>query len=656
MGMVFLGEHMLLGRRAAIKTLLPTVAVNQEIVDRFFNEARAASAITDPGVIQIFDFGYHVDGTAYIVMELLEGEALSTRIARLGKLPLPDAIRIARQIAGSLAAAHACNVVHRDLKPENIFLVRDSEAQGGERTKILDFGICKVGPSDGDPAVTQVGAMVGTPVYMSPEQCRGTSDVDHRSDIYAFGCLLFHMLTGRPPFIGDSSGDLIVAHMQADPPSPGLYVDGLPFEVDALVLRCLAKSPEDRFPSMTELHLVLGDIHAQLDPTESTVAAVTPSMPLGRGFRSVYDGNLSRFPGASSRISPASKISPMSRISPATHRLRPQLKFVSTPPVTPPKLRPLRSSQDLDCDDDLAALLRPRRRALHAVLACLVVAGVVVGLATSPLFHDTDDRRAEAEPGPVAAAPSVRELDPPARPTSSDSAAATSTSAPNPESPAAEVTSQVDRTVERTPAPDTTHAPAAPPAPETSHSPAISAGPVVATRPAGAPESSPTGVGRPVTSPGELPPGVTPPSTPPTESGRPIETPPDPGPAAATAGSRGLVTTLKKPEPSPSSSPSGASGGEPATSPTSAPGTASTAAPPPSAAPDDRASGSKTEAAAAPDRSQRSREPSREAKQVTRSRPSPPASKPAPSPPSAAPSPPPPPRPSPSKEDLYDTR
>ncbi|HSS03380.1 MAG TPA: serine/threonine-protein kinase, partial [Kofleriaceae bacterium] len=304
MGMVFLGEHMLLGRRAAIKTLLPTVQVNQEIVERFFNEARAASAITDPGVIQIFDFGYHVDGTAYIVMELLEGEALSARIDRVGKLPLPDAIRIARQIAGSLAAAHARNIVHRDLKPENIFLVRDAEAQGGERTKILDFGICKLSQADGDVAVTQVGAMVGTPVYMSPEQCRGASDVDHRSDIYAFGCLVFHMLTGRPPFVGESSGDLIVAHMQADPPAPSLYVSGLPFEVDALLLRCLAKAPEDRFSSMSELHLVLGDIYAQLDPVDYTATPVTPAMQRGQGFRSVYDGNFSRIAGGSSRISP----------------------------------------------------------------------------------------------------------------------------------------------------------------------------------------------------------------------------------------------------------------------------------------------------------------------------------------------------------------
>src|SRR3954471_17275588 len=189
MGLVYLGEHTLLHRRAAIKTLLPMVTANRDIVERFFNEARATSAISDPGVIQIFDFGYHVDGTAYIVMELLEGEALSARLDRLGRLPVGDALRFARQITGSLAAAHARDIIHRDLKPENVFLVRDAESQGGERTKILDFGICKVGTAG--VALTQSGAIIGTPVYMSPEQCRGAGEVDHRSDIYAFGCLMF---------------------------------------------------------------------------------------------------------------------------------------------------------------------------------------------------------------------------------------------------------------------------------------------------------------------------------------------------------------------------------------------------------------------------------------------------------------------------------
>src|SRR5688500_2478848 len=166
MGAVYLGEHILLGRRAAIKTLLPALSRNKEIVDRFFNEARATSTISDPGVVQIFDFGYHVDGTAYIVMELLEGEPLAARLGRVGRLQPAEAMRIARQIAGALGAAHACDIVHRDLKPENVFLIRDPEAQGGERAKLLDFGICQLGASD--VVLTEPGAMLGTPVYMSP--------------------------------------------------------------------------------------------------------------------------------------------------------------------------------------------------------------------------------------------------------------------------------------------------------------------------------------------------------------------------------------------------------------------------------------------------------------------------------------------------------
>jgi serine/threonine-protein kinase len=373
MGLVFLGEHTLLGRRAAIKTLLPTMSANREIVERFFNEARATSAISDPGVIQVFDFGYHVDGTAYIVMELLEGEALSARIDRLGKLPPGDALRIARQIAGSLAAAHACDIVHRDLKPENIFLVADAEAQGGERTKILDFGICKMGT--GDPALTQSGAMIGTPVYMSPEQCRGSGGVDHRSDIYAFGCLLFHMLTGRPPFLGDASGELIVAHLEEEAPAPSLYVADLPFAVDALVLRCLAKAPEHRYQSMTDLQGELGDLSAGLESSEPMVAAVPPSMPLGRGFRSLYDGNF------------ASKLVKGPGESSGATRRPPWLRYVPTPRTTAP----------VPEDDPGDSVAMPARRAtIRAVLACVLVVGVVIGLVTTSFVIYGPDHAAEA--------------------------------------------------------------------------------------------------------------------------------------------------------------------------------------------------------------------------------------------------------------------
>src|SRR5436190_4389467 len=170
MGSVWLAEHVMLGRRAAIKVLHPELSNRAEIVTRFFNEARAATSIGDPGIVQIFDFGHHSDGSAYIAMELLDGEPLDRRLARHGALGLPEALRIMRQVASTLGAAHARGIVHRDLKPENVFLVRDPEVPGGERAKILDFGIAKL---TGDPSVkTSTSAVMGTPAYMSPEQCR----------------------------------------------------------------------------------------------------------------------------------------------------------------------------------------------------------------------------------------------------------------------------------------------------------------------------------------------------------------------------------------------------------------------------------------------------------------------------------------------------
>jgi serine/threonine-protein kinase len=263
MGAVFLAEHALLGRRAALKALLPGMSHQRGVVERFFDEARATSAIADPGVVQVFDFGYHVDGTPYLVMEFLDGESLQTRIDRRGCIQPPEALRIARQLASSLAAAHAQGIIHRDLKPENLFLVRDAEATGGERTKILDFGVAKLGASS---RLTLSGSMLGTPAYMSPEQCRGPSNVEARSDIYAVGCVIFHMLTGRPPFVGVAA-DVIASHLDELPPVPSEIVEGLTPLVDGLVLRCLAKNPADRYASAAALQQAIEAV-AQLDAIE----------------------------------------------------------------------------------------------------------------------------------------------------------------------------------------------------------------------------------------------------------------------------------------------------------------------------------------------------------------------------------------------------
>jgi serine/threonine-protein kinase len=280
MGAVWLAEHIQLGRRAAIKVLLPELSVQPDLVQRFFNEARAATAISDPGIVQIFDYGHHTDGSAYIVMELLEGEPLDRRLAQLRALPVPDALRIVRQVASTLGAAHARGIVHRDIKPENIFLVHDPEVAGGERAKVLDFGIAKLG--GGTAGVkTRTATMMGTPTYMSPEQCRGAGAVDQRSDVYALGCVLFVLLTGRPPFIADGVGELIVKHITEPPPGPRSLRPELSPEVDRLVLRCLAKEPGDRLGSGTELALEIGALLGSLPNAPAMVPRANVPAPVG---------------------------------------------------------------------------------------------------------------------------------------------------------------------------------------------------------------------------------------------------------------------------------------------------------------------------------------------------------------------------------------
>jgi serine/threonine-protein kinase len=283
MGVVYLGQHTLLGRRAAIKVLLPALSARPDIVNRFFNEARAVTSISDPGIVQVFDFGYHTDGSAFIVMEFLEGQPLDQRLAKLGRFGVGEALRLCRQIATSLAAAHAQHIIHRDLKPENIFLVRDAEVASGERSKILDFGIAKLSDEHPGKIKTHTGALMGTPVYMSPEQCRGLAEIDHRSDIYALGCVLFHLIVGRPPFEGEGMGDIISAHIREPAPLPSSMAPGIPASVDALVMRCLAKPPGERFQTMTELAQAIGPVLQQLPPDASGYAgagfAPAPSYP-----------------------------------------------------------------------------------------------------------------------------------------------------------------------------------------------------------------------------------------------------------------------------------------------------------------------------------------------------------------------------------------
>jgi serine/threonine protein kinase len=260
MGAVYRAEHTQLGKKAAVKVLLEELSNNKDVVARFFNEARAATAIDHPGIVSVFDFGYASDRRAYIVMEFLEGETLGERRRRLGRLPVPEALIICRQVAGALGAAHARGIVHRDLKPDNIMLVRDPDVLGGQRAKVLDFGIAKLieheerNADDTLPAVkTKSGKIMGTPAYMAPEQCRGAGDVDHRADMYALGCVLYALICGRPPFLAEASGDLIAAHILSEPPAPRTVSPEIPVAVEEVLLRLMAKRPADRYASMAEV-------------------------------------------------------------------------------------------------------------------------------------------------------------------------------------------------------------------------------------------------------------------------------------------------------------------------------------------------------------------------------------------------------------------
>jgi len=243
MGAVYLAEHPLLGRKAAVKVLRPELASNQELVQRFLNEARAANAIHHPNIIDIIDVGLLPEGVPYMMMEFLDGESLATRLRRVPRLSVGEALKHARQTASALTAAHAVSIVHRDLKPDNLFVVPDTQNPGQERIKVLDFGIAKLRPEFAPgTARTGVGALMGTPAYMSPEQCMGkTTEIDHRADIYALGIILHEMLCGQPPFVGQSFGELFLQHITVGPAPLRSVRPDVSAELEAVVLKALEK-------------------------------------------------------------------------------------------------------------------------------------------------------------------------------------------------------------------------------------------------------------------------------------------------------------------------------------------------------------------------------------------------------------------------------
>ena len=295
MGAVYLAEHPQIGKRVALKVLHAEYSNNAEVAERFFNEAKAVNNIGHPNIVDIVDYGVIQSGAigreqlVYFIMEYLTGNTLSHLIRAEAPLPPQRALAIGMQVADALSASHKCGIVHRDLKPDNIMLMQ--RGRDADFVKLLDFGIAKLTSSADGSSRTRTGIVMGTPAYMSPEQCEGKNEkVDARTDVYALGVVLYEMLTGRVPFIGEGYGEILVQHLTQVPVPPSQY-RMLPPHVEIVVMKALEKRPDLRFPNMDEFMRALADpvgyveahggvgqfLHRQLMPSSAPLPPMRPS-------------------------------------------------------------------------------------------------------------------------------------------------------------------------------------------------------------------------------------------------------------------------------------------------------------------------------------------------------------------------------------------
>ena len=288
MGAVYEGKHALIGKRVAVKVLLEKFHAQSDFVARLLQEARLASSIGHENIVDVTDFGTTDDGRSFVVMEFLDGESLADLERREAPLPIERSLRIARQAASALGAAHAKGIFHRDVKPENLYLVRRGDA---DFVKVVDFGISKAvkpGGDDGAEAyrLTHTGILLGTPLYMSPEQARGDEDLDHRADIWALGVLLYECLTGEVPFRANNYLQIISQVLTHEPLSPSRLRPelGIPGAVDAVVMRAMEKDRARRYQTMAELEqdlerLLAGDQNVGTRPVVGAPPAVRAAAP-----------------------------------------------------------------------------------------------------------------------------------------------------------------------------------------------------------------------------------------------------------------------------------------------------------------------------------------------------------------------------------------
>ncbi|HXX69946.1 MAG TPA: serine/threonine-protein kinase [Polyangiaceae bacterium] len=310
MGIVVAATHLHLEQRVALKFLLPAMAANAEVVQRFLREARAAVKIQSEHVAKGLDVGTH-QGAPYMVMEYLEGGDLAQVLAERGALPVAEAVGYLLEACEAVAEAHALGIVHRDLKPSNLFLARGPA--GKPSVKVLDFGISKAPATGDDPNLTKTSAIMGSPSYMSPEQLVSSASVDMRSDIWALGVVLYEMLTRTVPFTAQSMPELVGAILQCVPQPIAVARHGVPAGIQAVVDRCLQKTPSTRFGNVAELAralLAFGPSRSEqsVERIEHVLRVSGTPLVFGRSHPNRSEGPASTFsPATSQALRPASR-------------------------------------------------------------------------------------------------------------------------------------------------------------------------------------------------------------------------------------------------------------------------------------------------------------------------------------------------------------
>ena len=358
MGAVYLATQLRLDKPVAIKVMARELASNQEALERFRREARVTSALGHPHIVQVFDFSATPAGEPFLVMELLEGEDLDSRLRRVARLPLKEVVHIVKQVASALAATHAKGIVHRDLKPGNIHLLEVA----GEKdfVKVLDFGISKV--RSATTKLTRTSSVIGTPNYMSPEQAKGkTEDIDESTDQWALACIAWECLSGEGPFVAENVPSILFQIVHEPPPSLLPKVAGLPPQIEDVLVRALSKNKADRFCSVTEFAEALAEAQTRTVPVPSTTAAM---------------------PGQTIRLPDVEEAAPL-----------------------PPKTTTFtQTAGEVEADDGLDQLPRRPKWVLGAVAAgaLVVVAGIVLTFRSGPAPKDIGIRPSPAQPTAVS--------------------------------------------------------------------------------------------------------------------------------------------------------------------------------------------------------------------------------------------------------------